>query len=233
MNGLKHYLVYLITNTVNGKIYVGKHETFDPDDDYMGSGNLLKRAQAKYGLDKFTKTILADFDEPWSMANMEAVIVDEEFIKRKDTYNITVGGIGGFWYINQMVLTSDKRSQRKLEFDKRLANQLGCSVHEFYSKKCKQVWKDLPEEKRNMRVQNQLRSLRNFYKTHNGSFCGKKHSEESLIKMRATFARIGHQQGEKHSQYGKHWWHDPVTGESHPFHDNEVPQGWIRGRKVH
>ena len=100
MNGLKHYLVYLITNTVNGKIYIGKHETYDPDDDYMGSGKLVKTAQRKYGLDKFTKTVLADFDEPWSMNNMEALVVDEEFVKRKDTYNIKVGGDGGFDYIN-------------------------------------------------------------------------------------------------------------------------------------
>lgn len=50
MNDLKHYLVYLITNTVDKKIYIGKHETYDPNDDYMGSGTILKRAQAKYGI---------------------------------------------------------------------------------------------------------------------------------------------------------------------------------------
>lgn len=221
---LKHYLVYLITNTVNGKIYVGKHETFDPDDDYMGSGNLLKRAQVKYGLDKFTKTILADFDEPWSMSNMEATIVDEEFVKRKDTYNITVGGTGGFWYVNN---NRDKVGMCGFAWFYKYASEeqktiLLEHIKLTYSRHTKEQKKEISESI--------SRGLKKHYAEHGHSWTNRRHTEETKDKQRQTFAAIKHQQGEKNSRYGTHWWTNPATGESHSFHDDEVPIGWIRGR---
>lgn len=47
------YTIYKITNKVTGKIYIGKHQTEDLNDGYMGSGKLLKRAQEKYGINSF------------------------------------------------------------------------------------------------------------------------------------------------------------------------------------
>lgn len=45
-----HYLVYKITNKLNGMIYIGKHQTRNMMDAYMGSGTYLRRALAKYGV---------------------------------------------------------------------------------------------------------------------------------------------------------------------------------------
>ena len=40
----KHYLVYKTTCLVNGKIYIGQHQTYDLNDGYIGSGIELQKA---------------------------------------------------------------------------------------------------------------------------------------------------------------------------------------------
>ncbi len=96
------YTIYKITNKVNGKIYIGKHQTKDLTDNYMGSGKMLRRAQSKYGLENFVREILHVFDTEEEMNAKEAELVTEEFCMQEDTYNICVGGQGGFSYINSI-----------------------------------------------------------------------------------------------------------------------------------
>jgi len=104
------YTIYKITNIINNKIYVGKHQTNDLNDDYMGSGKRLKQAINKYGIENFKKEILFIFYTEEEMNRKEAEIVTEEFCLRNDTYNICVGGKGGFSYINTPeILNSEKR----------------------------------------------------------------------------------------------------------------------------
>ena len=95
-----HYIIYKTTNKINGKIYIGKHQTKDLNDRYMGSGKHFRHAIAKYGIENFTKEILFQFDSEDEMNSKEAELVTEEFCLREDTYNICVGGKGGFGYIN-------------------------------------------------------------------------------------------------------------------------------------
>lgn len=101
------YIVYKTTNLINNKIYVGVHRT-NPDinDGYIGCGVTKKdkkkytkgfpKAVAKYGYENFKRETL--FEYPDSEVGMklayakEAEIVTIDFIKRKDTYNLTVGG---------------------------------------------------------------------------------------------------------------------------------------------
>ena len=91
----KHYLIYQITNLANGKIYIGKHETFNIEDNYFGSGKYLKRAIKKHGLENFEFKILIDLKNREEMNLLEKMVVTEEFCKRDDVYNIKVGGDGG------------------------------------------------------------------------------------------------------------------------------------------
>ena len=91
-----HYLIYKITNTINGKFYIGKHKTSKLDDTYFGSGKHLKNAINKYGAQNFVFEILIDLNNYEEMTLLERMVVNEDFISRCDTYNEHLGGDGGF-----------------------------------------------------------------------------------------------------------------------------------------
>lgn len=89
------YIVYQTTNLVNGKIYVGQHKRHVGSNDYyIGSGSLIKQAIKKYGYENFKCEVLHEFDTREEANEMEALIVNEDFIARPDVYNLIVGGAG-------------------------------------------------------------------------------------------------------------------------------------------
>jgi group I intron endonuclease len=92
-----HY-IYQITNKINGHIYIGVRQSkVCPEDDigYMGSGKAIKVAILKYGIENFEKTIISLHENRNQAMVAEAEIVNSEFVLRKDTYNLTLGGFGG------------------------------------------------------------------------------------------------------------------------------------------
>lgn len=89
------YTIYKVTNNINGKIYIGKHQTENPDDGYYGSGVAIKNSIKKYGKDNFTKEVLHIFESEEEMNMKEVELITEEFVSRTDTYNMGVGGEGG------------------------------------------------------------------------------------------------------------------------------------------
>jgi hypothetical protein len=89
------YTIYKTTNTVNNKIYIGKHQTEDINDDYLGSGVALEKAIKKYGKQFFKKEILFVFDNENDMNQKEKELVTESFIASNKNYNRGVGGEGG------------------------------------------------------------------------------------------------------------------------------------------
>ena len=88
-----YYLIYEIKNKLNGKVYVGLHKTNNPNDNYMGSGKHIKAVIAKYGVENFEKRILRFCSSEDDMRQKESEIVNEEFVKRTDTYNLKVGSV--------------------------------------------------------------------------------------------------------------------------------------------
>ncbi len=101
------FIVYKTTCLVNGKIYIGVHQTIDPYvfDGYIGDGIAtyftyyirhpkwaFHYAVAKYGIENFVREVLFVFDTEEEAYKKEEELVDLEFIKREDTYNVALGG---------------------------------------------------------------------------------------------------------------------------------------------
>ena len=101
------YIVYQTVNKVNNKIYIGVHGTTNPDefDGYIGNGVSIYRpttymnpktpfqyAIKKYGIKAFIRTTLKVFDNEDDAYKMEEEIVNEDFLKREDVYNLVKGG---------------------------------------------------------------------------------------------------------------------------------------------
>ena len=82
-------IVYQTTNKINGNIYVGVHTGARRT--YLGSGDNLKRAIDKYGKENFTRETLFEGTSE-EVLEKENEIVNAEFIARRDTYNICLGG---------------------------------------------------------------------------------------------------------------------------------------------
>jgi hypothetical protein len=198
------YTIYKITNKIDNKIYIGKHQTNNLDDGYMGSGKILRRAQKKHGLENFVKEILYVFDTEEEMNAKEKQLVTEEFCLREDTYNLCVGGQGGFSYINCNGLNNTE-SQKAFtrEWAKQIAHLGGTASQKTLQKN----------------------KIGIYDRTHNG-FAGKKHTKQTKLKMRKS-----KNAGPKNSQYGTIWITNGTENKKIKLVDN-IPEGWYKGRRI-
>lgn len=210
---MKYHIVYQITNIVNGKIYIGKHTTSNLDDGYMGSGKLLNKAIEKYGIENFKKHIIQIFDNEKDCLDFELFLVNEKFVNREDTYNLTKGGNGSWYHIN-----SDLEKLRKIANNMNRKKENNSEYVEKRKEIMSQIFKIL-----------HLEGKFNY-----ATFKGKKHTEETKKKM--SEFRKGKQKGERNSQYGTCWIHHLEKKESKKIKKEElniyIENNWIKGRKI-
>lgn len=88
-----HY-VYITTNLINGKYYIGKHKG-EVDDKYLGSGIILKQAIEKYGRVNFEKEVIVICSTEEEVNTWEKKIIEEN-LTDPNCYNIAPGGEGGY-----------------------------------------------------------------------------------------------------------------------------------------
>ena len=212
-----YYVVYKVTNKINGKIYIGTHKTKNLDDEYMGSGKYLERAKEKYGIINFKKEILHIFDNPKQMFEKEAEIVNEDFISKKHTYNIKCGGYGGFDYINgsgkNLYGLNGKLPNVKNDLKRGIETQK-------YLREHNEEWKNSISKK-----------ISESLTGRPGSFTGKTHTENTKRIIGTKNSK--NQSGQKNSQYGTRWIHSLKHQKSKKIKKDEIlPHGWKEGRKM-
>lgn len=94
--------IYLTTNTVNGKIYIGKHELSEYkhcNSTYLGSGVVFEKALKKYGRKSFKRKILRLCFSLHELRIWEHVyIVKYKSTDRNIGYNIAKGDVNSTEY---------------------------------------------------------------------------------------------------------------------------------------
>lgn len=210
-----YYTIYKTTNLINGKIYIGKHQTLDPNDSYIGSGKHLNYAIKKYGRENFVKEVLHIFDNEDDMNAKEKELVTEELLARDDVYNMCPGGQGGFGYINSnySILRIEGQVKANKARRKLLQNKLDNDI----------------EFNKDFRNKLSIGSKRGHAKRSNYNI-DQLISESANAKRKQTFSKIGHSQGSKNSQYGSMW---ITNGDENKKIKKEdlIPFGWHKGRK--
>lgn len=201
------YTIYKTTNNINGKFYIGKHQTNNLNDEYMGSGKRIKKAIKKYGIENFTKEILFIFESEEEMNLKEKELVTEEFVKREDTYNLCPGGHGGFGYINSNIMTDDLRKAISL---------LGLLSPNNYGSTGYKHTKESRDK-----ISNYLKNNKHFE--------NKSHTKETRQLMSNIHKERGNHIGEKNSQYGTCWITNGIINKK-VKNDMIIELGWNKGR---
>ena len=202
------YTVYKITNKQNGKFYIGCHKTKNLQDNYMGSGTVIKHAITKYGEDSFSKAILFVFPSPQEMFEKEKELIAE----LNPPYNLHEGGLGGWDYINSNKLRAkyedwpEESKQSQARAASNVANSLPKEHYVKMSRKGKQAIK---------------------IKFPDGIWKGKKHKEETKKLIGKTNSK--HQAGEGNSQYNTMWITNGVDNLKIMRYDT-IPHGYHKGR---
>lgn len=106
------YCVYLTTNKINGKTYVGQHRYRKLYDGYIGSGSYLKKAIKKYGKENFEieylETDLTEEEVDWYEKWYINVLNPD--------YNLQIGGQGARY---RDTIASQERRKRLSEISKK------------------------------------------------------------------------------------------------------------------
>jgi group I intron endonuclease len=146
--------IYLTTNLINNKKYIGMHTKFDKN--YFGSGLLITRAIEKYGIENFKKEILEYANNKEELGELEKKYIEKyNAAKSKEFYNIHSGGFGG----NTIAGYTEEQMKKHIEI--LLKNVVRGEKHPFFGKKrcikdvenikigCKKRWKNISDKDMN------------------------------------------------------------------------------------
>lgn len=87
-----YYYIYMTTNLINGKKYIGQHKG-PLNDSYLGSGTIIKKAIKQYGRENFQKEILCICDSRENANQQEKTYIKKfNAVEDNNFYNLDDGG---------------------------------------------------------------------------------------------------------------------------------------------
>lgn len=147
------------------------------DDNYIGSGSILKHAIAKYGKKNFERKILAETENYDELLHLERHYINKfNAVESDEYYNLCVGGLGGNSDIMKQYWASFSDEERK-----NVRNWNGHFMHAKFdryddpewrkhvSDGVKKSWEKLTKEERKERSEKSAKTLKE-----KGSVAGEK-----------------------------------------------------------
>jgi hypothetical protein len=219
---MKYYIIYKTINKINNKYYIGKHITSNINDNYLGSGKHLGRAIKKYGKENFKKEILFVFNDKEKMNDKEKELVNERTLNDKKSYNLKIGGQGGFDHIY-----SNPKKYKKYQIkggkiaikicNEKIKNDPILKLKQNnHLKKIRKNW----SESEDINIKLKAKEVFNFE--------GRHHSEESKNKIGR--ANVDNHKGSKNAQYGTFWITDGLNNKKWKDELGNIPENFRKGR---
>ena len=223
------YTVYKTTNQITDRFYIGMHKTANPNDSYLGSGIVVKRAIEKHGAEKFKKEVLFVFLTRKEAAEKEI----ELLLVEKDNllcYNLHEGGTGGFEYVNKYYASTRRRLFKKarialtekLRTDPQYRKVVGAKISEGQHKRFQADPASRERARKNVLLYQPMAVE---------TWRGQKHTKETRQRL------SDNHRGEQNSMFGMRWMYNDNTQRSKRFRENEVATqqsvGWQLGRKFY
>ena len=236
------YYIYLILNKVNGKTYVGQRKSSKEwnNDSYMGSGKLLKLAKKKHGIENFEKFLIQYCYSKEETDKAEKFWITEYRNRGKAEYNIADGG-QGYYAIGE---NHPMYGKHHSEESKARCRESVLKTFEINNtrQKLSEMRRGIPKsEEHKVAISNALRgkplseehrqhcreAQQKYFETHEGTFKGKHHSEESKEKNRlAHLGKPSWNKGLKLGTNGTHWYNNGKIN----VKAKECPDGFVKGR---
>ena len=184
--------IYITTNMINGKIYIGQRKFTPRWKTYLGSGTVFIKALKKYNRENFNRNIVAV-----AYNNEELNLVEVDYIKfykaveSDGYYNIADGGRSGNKYAGKTKEEMKIIKQKMSDMRKGNKNNFYGKHHSAESKQQMSIAKigkkysnEINMKKGNKGKQNGMYGKGYLLKGENNRMYGKHHTEETKMKMR-------------------------------------------------
>lgn len=218
--------LYIKTHNKTGLKYFGKTTAKDPYK-YRGSGVYWTRHIKTHGYDVSTEIIGYYQDEQECLNVAKHFSIENNIVKHSVWANLKEETLDGGWdYINNNIeLRQEKNKRARMSADKKM--------EEFYGKD----WRVLNGQKGSQTCRDTKVGI--FAIDYVSCFATNKEIQQSgnspearkkaVVTAKITYKEIGHQQGEKNSQYGTMWITNGIDNKKIKK-EGFVPEGWYKGR---
>jgi hypothetical protein len=240
------YIIYKTTNLLNNKIYIGQHITSNLDDGYLGSGIAITKAISMHGRKNFKREILYFCESKEELNEKEREIVNEEFVKRRDTYNLVCGGQcdtkafaeAGKRYMKNIKNDPEKFQEHKNKLSNGLKEKWERDGHNWTGKSHSEETKKKMSEKAKTHTGEKNSSWGSCWIYNEDLKESKKIKKDDLEtweikgwkKGRKMFDLTDEQREKMGASTKGCFWITNGKISQRCFNENELPEGWWKGR---